>query len=313
MNSIKIIPVRFTENGFMTRPFALGGEGAEGLDPAVKYRSCLQNWVIDTGSEVILVDTGLPAEYPDTAADPDAGIFIGSKIKTYLEALADLGYKPEQVLKILITHKHADHTGELRSFPNAQIICSAAEAESEELKPYNPTVATFADGPYYEFPASQRIAPGVTYIYAPGHTKGNCIVAVETDGLFYLIHGDVTYTDVALYENKLSVVYEDKAAARETLDRVRAFCRARPTVYLGTHTPEALESLEAKRIIDLDNPPAVIPPGEIVFKTPTGKYICSVCGYVYDPAEHDGVAFEDLPADWRCPRCKQPKEKFNRA
>ena len=40
---------------------------------------------------------------------------------------------------------------------------------------------------------------------------------------------------------------------------------------------------------------------------------CSVCGYVYDPAEHDGVAFEDLPADWRCPRCKQPKDKFNRA
>lgn len=30
-----------------------------------------------------------------------------------------------------------------------------------------------------------------------------------------------------------------------------------------------------------------------------------------DPAEHDGVPFEDLPADWRCPRCKQPKEKFN--
>ena len=49
--SIIIKPVRFTENGFMTEPFALGGEGAEGLDPAVKYRSCLQNWVIDTGSQ----------------------------------------------------------------------------------------------------------------------------------------------------------------------------------------------------------------------------------------------------------------------
>ena len=311
--SIKIQPVRFNDNGFMTRPFALGGEGAEGLDPAVKYRSCLQNWVIDTGSEVILVDTGLPAEYPDMAADPDAGIYIGSKIKTYLEALADLGYKPEQVSKIRITHKHADHTGELRAFPNAQIICSAAEAEADEIKPFNPTVATFSDGPYYEFPASQRVAPGVTYLPAPGHTKGNCIVAVETDGLFYLIHGDVTYTDVALYENRLSVVFEDLAAARETLDRVRAFCSARPTVYLGTHTPEALESLAQKRVVDLSNPPEVIPPGEIVFKTPTGKYICSVCGYVYDPAEHDGVPFEDLPADWRCPRCRQPKEKFNRA
>ena len=32
---------------------------------------------------------------------------------------------------------------------------------------------------------------------------------------------------------------------------------------------------------------------------------------VYDPAENDGVAFEDLPDDWKCPRCKQPIEKFN--
>ena len=45
----------------------------------------------------------------------------------------------------------------------------------------------------------------------------------------------------------------------------------------------------------------------------SGKYVCSVCGYVYDPAEHDGVPFEDLPEDWKCPRCKQGKEKFNRA
>ena len=49
-----------------------------------------------------------------------------------MQALADLGYKPEQVSKILITHKHADHTGELRAFPNAQIICSAAEAEADD-------------------------------------------------------------------------------------------------------------------------------------------------------------------------------------
>ena len=40
--SIKILPVRFAENGFITRPFALGGERADGLDPAVRYRSCLQ-------------------------------------------------------------------------------------------------------------------------------------------------------------------------------------------------------------------------------------------------------------------------------
>ena len=30
-------------------------------------------------------------------------------------------------------------------------------------------------------------------------------------------------------------------------------------------------------------------------------------------AEGFDPAFEDLPADWRCPRCRQPKDKFNRA
>ena len=38
---------------------------------------------------------------------------------------------------------------------------------------------------------------------------------------------------------------------------------------------------------------------------------CKVCGYVYNPAENDGVAFEDLPDTWKCP-CGAPKSKFVR-
>jgi len=64
----------------------------------------------------------------------------------------------------------------------------------------------------------------------------------------------------------------------------------------------------------LDNPvPTVFADVDFSAQKASGKYVCSVCGYVYDPAEHDGVAFEDLPDDWKCPRCKQGKEKFNKA
>ena len=49
------------------------------------------------------------------------------------------------------------------------------------------------------------------------------------------------------------------------------------------------------------------------------KYLCEVCGYVYDPAEGDsdnGVApetkFEDLPDDWVCPICGASKEDFSK-
>ena len=47
------------------------------------------------------------------------------------------------------------------------------------------------------------------------------------------------------------------------------------------------------------------------------KYKCTICKYEYDPAKGDptqgiapGTPFEALPADWKCPRCKQGKEKF---
>lgn len=42
------------------------------------------------------------------------------------------------------------------------------------------------------------------------------------------------------------------------------------------------------------------------------KYVCDICGYVYDPAEHDGVVFEDLPDDWVCPLCGAGKEVFSK-
>ncbi len=53
--------------------------------------------------------------------------------------------------------------------------------------------------------------------------------------------------------------------------------------------------------------------------TAADRYVCSVCGYVYDPAKGDpdggvapGTRFEDLPDDWTCPVCGAAKEEFNK-
>lgn len=52
-------------------------------------------------------------------------------------------------------------------------------------------------------------------------------------------------------------------------------------------------------------------------KTVMKKYVCTVCGYVYDPEAGDpdngirpGTSFEDLPEDWVCPVCGAAKEEF---
>ena len=308
--------VKFRKDGFYTQPFAFGGEeGPDKFDRNIRYRGSLQNYVIDMGSEVILVDTGLPAGTPEENPDENSLAFTGKDICSYMDALAALGYKPEQVTKILLTHKHADHSGELRSFPNAKIYVNADEMQAAELQGLpNLVPVSFTDGAYHNFPDSQKICDGVWFLKAKGHTNGNSLVIAENDGLFYMFQADITYVDEALYENKLSVVYDDLSAARETLDRVREFVRNTPTVYLSTHSPQGYENLEAKRVMDLDHPvPTTLAEVKFTKKEASGKYICSICGYVYDPAEHDGVAFEDLPDDWKCPRCKQGKEKFNKA
>lgn len=49
------------------------------------------------------------------------------------------------------------------------------------------------------------------------------------------------------------------------------------------------------------------------------KYVCQVCGYVYDPEQGDpesgidpGTSFEKLPEDWVCPICGAPKDDFEK-
>lgn len=313
---MEIKAVKFRKDGFYSQAIAFGGEeGPDKFDAKLRYRGSLQNYLIDTGNEVILVDTGYPESVPVELPDENSMAFTGKLISGYTEAFKALGYKPEQVTKILLTHKHADHSGCIKDFPNAKIYVNEDEIGAEELKGVENIVPVkFTDGAYYNFPESQKICDGIYFIRAKGHTNGNSIVIVEKDGLFYMLHGDITYVDEALYANKLSVVFEDVKAARETLDRVREFVKNHPTVYCGTHTPQGYENLEANRVMDLDHPvETIFEEYDFSDQVATGKYVCSVCGYVYDPAEHDGVAFEDLPDDWKCPRCKQPKEKFNKA
>ena len=47
------------------------------------------------------------------------------------------------------------------------------------------------------------------------------------------------------------------------------------------------------------------------------KYVCTVCGYTYDPELGDpdsgiapNTAFEDIPEDWVCPLCGVTKDMF---
>ena len=216
---MKIKAVKLYDDGEFNEQFLFGGENKADGNPEVKYPGSLQNFLIDMeNGEVILVDTSLPSETP----------FKGyRKVNDYIDAFKALGYKPEQVTTILVTHKHPDHTGELRQFPNAKVYIGPEDADFMKLTGENIIRCEYADG-------------------------NSIVIAEGDDGVYYMMHGDVTYVDAALKKNKLSIVFEDLAAARDTLDRVREFVKNNPTIYLSTHTPEGYKNLEEKIIMKLD-------------------------------------------------------------
>lgn len=49
-------------------------------------------------------------------------------------------------------------------------------------------------------------------------------------------------------------------------------------------------------------------PEEKEEKVDNSKWVCGICGYVYDGE----VPFEELPEDYKCPICKQPKSVFKK-
>ncbi len=49
------------------------------------------------------------------------------------------------------------------------------------------------------------------------------------------------------------------------------------------------------------------------------KYVCTVCGYIYNPETGDstqnipaGTEFRNLPDGWVCPVCGAPKDSFEK-
>lgn len=56
----------------------------------------------------------------------------------------------------------------------------------------------------------------------------------------------------------------------------------------------------------------------IIIKELAMKYVCNLCGYVYDEEAGDpdngiapGTKWEDVPEDWVCPLCGAGKEEFS--
>lgn len=199
----------------------------ENFIPADKSQFFFTPTLINTGSEVILFDTGLNAE--GTGA-----------------ALAEAGYSPDQVDKVVITHMHGDHIGGLmtddtETFANAAYMTGAAEnnhwagAENERYEQkMRPLVEKFAfldDG--------NDVASGITSMAAFGHTPGHMTYRIESGGKSLLLFADLANHPVwSLGYPDWEVRFDmDKAAAAASRRKVLGMLAAEKIPFIGYHMP----------------------------------------------------------------------------
>jgi glyoxylase-like metal-dependent hydrolase (beta-lactamase superfamily II) len=143
-------------------------------------------YVLRDGDEVIVVDTGfLPA----------AAVPRGRECLTApAQALERLGVNPATVSRLVITHMHWDHIGNVGLFGNSELFVPQAELEFWE-RPLARNVQMWAhvdpdgvalleaawhDGRAVATGAQHEIAPGLHAITVGGHSPGQQVLVVET-------------------------------------------------------------------------------------------------------------------------------------
>lgn len=191
---------------------------------AVPIEGSINAFLINTGSKLILIDSG-------------AGSLYGDCCGHLAENLKSAGYSPDQVDEIYLTHLHADHVGGIApdgkiAFKNAvvrvsqtdadywlsdkneeaapKLLNSMFEGDKASLKPY------IEAGRFKPFQYGQDLSPGITPIASPGHTPGHSSYMIESQGQKMLLWGDVVHVAAVQFPNPaVTVAYDSDAQMAE--------------------------------------------------------------------------------------------------
>lgn len=190
--------------------------------------------VVDTGSEIVLFDTGTGGDVPGVVT-----------------ALEGAGYAPSDITTLVLTHMHPDHIGGLMmggkpTFPNAKIFTGTTEYNfwskmdagnrvgdmvAKMVTPMAEKITFLEDG--------GSVTSGVTAMAAYGHTPGHMAYMLESNGQQLLIAADMANHFVwSLAHPDWEVRFDaDKAAAAATRRKVLGMLASDKIPFIGYHMP----------------------------------------------------------------------------
>jgi glyoxylase-like metal-dependent hydrolase (beta-lactamase superfamily II) len=220
----------FDSHWLKAQPADLQPLAAKQFQPADKIAGTVSAFLVNTGKQLVLVDTG------------SGGFWGGPALGHLTESLRAAGYRPEQVDLVLLTHLHADHVAGLRKpdgkrkFPNATISMLQADSDfwlSKEIASKAPPeakeffdIAQASAKPYQAAGKWKPVAPGDEIVAGvrshpiAGHTPGHTGYEVTSNGQSLLIVGDAVHVAQIQFERPdIGVVFDGDGP---TADKSRA-------------------------------------------------------------------------------------------
>ena len=200
----------------------------------------VNGYLINTGSKLVLVDTG-------------AAALFGPTLGRLADNLKAAGYQPEQVDEVYITHMHPDHVGGLvvggkMAFPNAVVRADQHDADfwlsqanldkapadakgffQGAMASLNPYVAA---GKFTPFTGNTELSPGIKAIGAPGHTPGHSMYLVESQGRKLMLWGDLMHVAAVQFPEPAVTIAFDTDSKRAAAQRKKAYAEAAKQGYL---------------------------------------------------------------------------------
>lgn len=198
-----------------------GGRLFDGTTPSITGHIVCHCLLIESDQGLILVDTGFGTR---DVADPHrrlSDFFLNLNNiqlrpeETAVAQVRALGFRPEDVRHILITHLDFDHAGGLEDFPNATVHLTAREKEVADEQAGGAFVGTrryrtqqwegvhdwklypMGGGePWFGFGAVRDLdglPPEILLVPLAGHTWGHSGVAIKEDGGGWLLHAGDAY------------------------------------------------------------------------------------------------------------------------
>lgn len=207
--------------------------------------------VVNTGSKLVLVDTGF---------GPEMHARTKGRVGQLPANLAAAGIDPKSIDTVIISHMHQDHVFGLRTaegglaFPNAEVLVPAldwaywmSDAEMNKLpEGYTKSVypgirKTFAglENKVTKYEWGKEIISGFTTIATPGHTPGHTSFVVASGSAKVFLQSDVTNIPHLFLRNPTwQVMYDvDPVTAAETRKKFYDMASAEKALIQGFHFP----------------------------------------------------------------------------